>query len=211
MAIFHYISDSRYTLDGVIRYIRGRLKKGNDVRQTSKHYGNVSDYDGLYVDPDHAAMDMLLFKNICSKEGGSQYKHFVLSLEDNELVRYLNCMTPEGLNRWDVFWDVAWAIQDITKCQLVYAVHTNTKNIHMHIIINPIRMDTYQKLNIDYQMFYGMIGTLNEILRSYRLREIRGGQGFCRDDDDQIINTDDTERKWWNIYPTGIEYLIPQS
>ena len=52
------------------------------------------------------------------------------------------------------------------------------------------------------------VGTLNEILRNYRLREIRGGQGFCKDDDGQIVNTDDTERKWWNIYPTGIEYLI---
>ncbi len=210
MAIFHYISDSRYTLDGVIRYIRGRLKKGNDVRQTSKHYGNVSDYDGLYVSPEQAAMDMLLFKNICSKEGGSQYKHFVLSLEENELVGYLSRITVEGLNRWDVFWDVAWAIQNITKCQLVYAVHTNTKNIHMHIIINPIRMDTYQKLNINYQMFYVMIKTLNEILRRYRLCEIRGGQGFCRGENDQIVNIDDTETKWWNIYPTDIDYLIPE-
>ena len=80
----------------------------------------------------------------------------------------------------------------------------------MHIVINPVRLDTCEKLNIDYQLFYAMIETCNEILRYYRLHEIRGGQGFCRDDD-QIVNTDDTNRKWWNNYPTGIEYLIPQS
>lgn len=209
MAIFHYISDTRYTLEGVIRYIRGRLKKGETVNACTKHYGEVWDYDGLYVNPENAVLDMLLFKEICSKKGGSQYKHFVLSLEEDELERRMNRRTPEGLNRWDVFWQAARAIQCITHCQLVYAVHTNTKNIHMHVIINPIRMDTYQKLNIDYQMFYLIISTLNGILQYYGLREIKGGQGFMKDEDDQIINIDDTSSKWWNIPPTDVEYLIP--
>ncbi len=210
MAILHFISDQRYTLDGVIRYIKGRLNKEKEVNECSKHYGEVRYYDALYVNPEYAARDMLLYKKICSKENGLQYKHIVLSLEENELPDYIDRKSEGTQNLWNVFPNVAWAIQKMTQCQLAYAIHTNTKNVHMHVIINSVRLDNGQKLNIDYPFFIKMLNTCNEILRYYRLSEIRGLQGFSRDEDNQIVVVDDTTRKWWNNYPDNIGYLLPE-
>ena len=204
MAIFTFLGEGNYTVEGVIRYIRGFINKSGET-------DNVLYYDGLYLNPEFAARDMLLHKQLCSKEGGSQYKHYVLSLEENELPDNLDYGTIEGNSQWSVFPKVAWAIQKLTQCQIVYAVHTNTDNVHMHIVINSVRLDNYQKLNIDYQLFITMLHTCDDLLDCYGLSKIRGLRFFDQNGCDHMISTECISKRWWDHCPIDNCYLIPQA
>lgn len=203
MAIFTFESEGKYTLDGVIRYIRGFINKSDESDY-------VWYYDGLYLNPEFAARDMLVHKQLCSKEGGSQYKHYVLSLEENELPIDFNYGAIEGNSQWSVFPRIAWAIQKLTQCQIAYAVHTNTDNIHMHIVINSVCLDTWQKVNIDYQLFIKMLQTCDELLHFYGLSSVRGLRYFDRNGNSHTISTESISKKWWDHYPVDNGYLIPQ-
>ena len=193
MAIFHKISEERYTLDGVIRYIV----------TGSKHAGKVVEYDGFNLDPYHAARDMLLFKKICSKDVRSQYKHFVISLEETETPKKLQ-MIKQEIQRlsweatpspWKVFREIAMAMRQLTRCQLVYAVHTNTKHIHMHIVLNSVDLFG-NRLNIDYPLFVRMINECNRLLEQHGLHGVLTYKNFIFDND-EMVDTDDTTKEWW--------------
>ncbi|MBR1591048.1 MAG: relaxase/mobilization nuclease domain-containing protein [Acidaminococcaceae bacterium] len=190
MAIFHHISESRYTLDGVIKYIASG----------ARHSGKVALYGGFYVNPYYASRDMQLFKKICSKEGGSQYKHFVLSLDTDELPDCRNWKKYDYIplsGPWEPFQEIAAAIQKLTQCQMVFAVHANTSHLHMHMIINSVRMDTGMKLNIDYPLFITMLNICDETLNKYNVGRIHTYKGFIRGADDLMQNGDDTSDDWW--------------
>ncbi len=193
MAIFHRVSEKRYTLDGVIKY----------VASGSKHAGKVTEYDGFDLDPYHAARDMLLFKKICSKDDMSQYKHFTVSLEDYETPAVLNRMRTDNLkyskynkpSPWEVFGKIASAMRQLTGCQLVYAVHANTQHIHMHMVINSIDL-TGNRLNLDYPLFVQMINACDRILKEHSLHGVRTYKGFLFRND-EMMDTDDITKEWW--------------
>lgn len=78
-------------------------------------------------------MDMLLIKKLYNKTGGLQYKQIILSLEEAESIE----------KNWAGFIAVseeaARAIAYITGCQVAYAVHSNTDNLHTHFVVNSVR------------------------------------------------------------------------
>ena len=191
MAIFHMISDKRYTLDAVIKYITDQ----------PKHAGKVEFYDGVMVMPFDAALSMLIVKKIFNKEGGSQYKHIVISLEDYETPKYLH-KAPYTSNGqyvpWKVFSEIAWMMGETCNCQAVYAVHTNTKHVHMHIILNSVTFDG-EKLNINYRMLIKLIQKTNELLVNRGLREILTYSGFMINNGEIVENPQDVP-KWEESY-----------
>ncbi len=170
MAIFHKIPDTKYTLDAVIKYIT----------DSPKHSGHVEFYNGVMVEPYYAALTMLLIKKIYGKEGGSEYKHFVISLEENETPRSLFMTMHKSNGRyvpWNAFSEIAWMMATLFNCQAVYAVHTNTQHVHMHVVMNSVNFDG-EKVDIDYKMLVTLIQKTNEILRNRGLSEIRTYSGF---------------------------------
>ncbi len=183
MSIFHKIPETKYTLDAVIKYIA----------DGSKHSGKVYQYEGINVNSFSAARDMLLTKKIFYQEGGSQYKHFIVSFEEHETPKFLNLVPYQcnGLNPWKAFPEIAWTIANLTGCQLVYAVHGNTGHIHMHIVINSVCFETGSKLNIDYVLFVQILQKTNDILKRYGLSEIRTYKGFLEQDDENV------DEPWW--------------
>lgn len=193
MAIFHKIPDTKYTLDAVIKYITNN----------PKHSGKVLYYDGVMVDPYNAALTMLLIKKIFMKEGGSQYKHFVVSLEENETPRY--CYETPNVTGgryvpWMAFSEIAWMMAQTLNCQAVYAVHSNTMHVHMHVIMNSVSFNG-EKLNIDYRTFITLIQKTNEILKKRGLKEVRTYTGFIIKNEELIDNPDEIpswEKKYRN-------------
>ena len=180
MTVFHKVPETRYSLDSVIKYIT----------DGSKHSAKVYEFGGINVNSYTASRDMLLIKKIFYQEGGSQYKHFVISFEESESARFLN-PNPYRRNPWGAFLEIARTIADITGCQLVYAVHGNTKHIHMHRVINSVCFETGAKLNIEYVMFVQMLQKTNELLKSYGLSEIRTYKGFLNQDEENV------DEPWW--------------
>ena len=145
-----------------------------------KHSGKVAFYDGVMVDPYYASLSMLLIKKISGKDGGLQYKHIVISLEENETPEYLYT-APHNSNGqyvpWMAFSEIAWMMGQTCNCQAVYAVHANTKHVHMHVIINSVTFEGV-KLNLDYKMFVLLIQKTDAILKKRGLSEIRTYSGF---------------------------------
>ncbi len=191
MAIFHKIPDTKYTLDAVIKCIT----------DSPKHSGRVEFYGGVMVDPYNAALSMLLIKKIYAKEGGSEYKHFIISLESRETPRDLN-MAPQLSNGkyipWHAFSEIAWMMGSTCNCQAVYAVHTNTQHVHMHVVMNSVTFDG-EKVDIDYKMLIQLIQKANEILQKRGLSLIRTYSGFMINNE-EIIDEPDDVPEWEKKY-----------
>jgi len=162
MAIFHKVSESKYTMEGILRYITDQ--NGHDEK--------VISFSGFGLNLYYPVRDMLITKYLYSKTGGSDYKHFVLLMEHNpEMTVFLNAAER-----------IAGAMYQLTGCQLVYAIHTNTDKIHMHMILNSVRYTDGSKLDINNQLYFTMITVCNKILLQYGLEMVRTGEKYIRDD-----------------------------
>ena len=162
MGIFHKASESRYTLEGIIRYCTNQAGHGDKVIY----------YAGYGVDLYYPVRDMLITKYLYSKTGGSDYKHFVLLMEHNpEIYLFLSAAKK-----------IAEALYRFTGCQLIYAIHANTDKIHMHIVFNSVRYSDGSKLDITNQIDFTMITICNKILLSYGLEKVRTAEKYIQED-----------------------------
>ena len=160
MAILKIVPSERYTVEGAINYI-------TDIPY---HEGRVSYYDGIKLDPYHAARDMLLAKKISGATTRSQYKHIVISLEIGERLEYDN----ERM----LFSEIGDYIACETGCQVVFAIHENTKHSHCHFVINSVKLTNNRKLNISFQMLRRLRKTISDILIKYGAKPILGMEGI---------------------------------
>lgn len=162
MGIFHKASESKHTLEGIIRYCTNQEGHGDKIIY----------YAGYGVDLYYPVRDMLITKYLYSKTGGSDYKHFVLSMEHNpEINSFLSAAKK-----------IAEALYRFTGCQLVYAIHANTDKIHMHIVFNSVRYSDGSKLDITNRIDFTMINICNKILRSYGLEKVRTAEKYIQED-----------------------------
>ena len=162
MAIFHKVSESKYTMEGILRYITDQ--NGHDEK--------VISFSGFGLNLYYPVRDMLITKYLYSKTGGSDYKHFVLFMEHNpEINSFLSAAKK-----------IAEALYRFTGCQLVYAIHANTDKIHMHIVFNSVRYSDGSKLDITNRIDFTMINICNKILRSYGLEKVRTAEKYIQED-----------------------------
>ena len=90
------------------------------------------DYGGYALDPDKAYRQMMLVKSAYHKEDGTQLLHFIISFSTAEAYRLdMNEMLDVGL----------WAAQHFTGFQSVYALHSDTRHFHLHIVVNTVSFE----------------------------------------------------------------------
>ncbi len=82
---------------------------------------------GIGIDAQNAFMRMTAVKKIYHKPGGRQYVHFIVSFRDK---------VPES-EALDIAGHLALFYDDF---QVLYAVHNNTNNVHVHFIINTVNV-----------------------------------------------------------------------
>lgn len=154
MAVMTLISNNN--LKNLVKYIN------NNIR----HDGKVLYYNGIGIDPKNAVRDMQLCKLAYDKTGGTQVKHIVISLEEGEEQK----LTDEDIcNLADSTADV---IYDNTKCQMVYAVHGNTDNLHIHYAINSVQVNDGKKIKIGRNESIKITKEINSLLDEYGLNII---------------------------------------
>lgn len=156
MAILKIVPGERYTLAGMIDYI------GN----TATHDDDILDENGVYVSNANHLMDMLLIKKLYNKTGGLQYKQIILSLEEAESIE----------KNWAGFIAVseeaARAIAYITGCQVAYAVHSNTDNLHTHFVVNSVRFSDGYKIQLNRNTTILMKSVISQILEQYAFNPV---------------------------------------
>lgn len=132
---------------------------------TDKSYGDAEavasliDYcekDGLtgcigVTSYQRAAYEMQLLKEQYEKTEGRQVRHYILAFDKVE-----NIMSSAALR---IGWKVAEYFAQ--EYQVVYSVHTDTENIHIHFIINTVNTITGAKFTDEY----GEINQFKEYMR----------------------------------------------
>ncbi len=161
MTVSHKAPESRYTFEGIIRYITDQ----------SRHDERVIYYAGIGIQPFFAIGDMLLIKQLYSKTDRSQYKHIILLMGQNTDETTFIAAANE----------IAGAFFRLTNCQLVYAIHSNTNKVHMHMVINSICYIDGSRLDINNRIYFTMIGICNYVLQKYGLEKVTTAERFIKD------------------------------
>jgi len=136
---------------------------GNELTYVTN---DIKTVNGLYVggrhitDISHATEEMMQVKEFFGKLDGRVATHGVMSLDEEEsnpknagkLMLLLNDLMQE------VF----------PQNQVVYAVHTNTENLHIHFIINTVGLDG-KKIHMDNKFMREVFeGAVNKFAEQYR-------------------------------------------
>lgn len=156
MAILKIEKHEQYTLNGMIEYLR----------DTKIHGEQVCYFGSIYASPNKPLIDMMNVKMLWNKVGGTQYRQIVLSLtEDESCVEYYNAFIS-------VSWNVAMAIANYFKCQVVFAIHTNTDNIHTHFVLNSVCFTDGKKIQISKNDTEKLKAMINEFLNEFGFKNV---------------------------------------
>lgn len=162
MATLTLYNCTNMTLTGMIDYIAS-----NEV-----HDNLVLDYCARGADPFRAARDMLNVKNYYNKMNGNEYVQMVLSLEETEINSETDIMRFKAVVK-----DTADMLFERYKCQLAYAVHGNTDNLHVHYVLNSVRYVDGYKLQIGPAELNNLKYTLNKKMLMFGFTKIRFNKG----------------------------------
>lgn len=112
------------------------------------------------VSADSPAEDIETVQFLLGKNTGRRYIHFVISFDKNvrDTVAY-----NVACNCAEYFSD---------SYQYVLAVHTNTDNLHAHIILSTVNIRTGKKFSQSRQEMLAFRSYVNKCLRAYGLNEI---------------------------------------
>lgn len=158
MATVTLYNGTNMTLTGMIDYIASN----------KEHDNRVLDYYAKGADPFRAARDMLNVKKYYGKSDGNEYIQIVLSLEESEISSEIDVQRFKIAGR-----NVADMLFERYKCQLAYAVHGNTDNLHAHYVLNSVRYVDGYKLQIGPAELYQLKDIVSEILKIYGFTAIR--------------------------------------
>ncbi|MCD8110514.1 MAG: relaxase/mobilization nuclease domain-containing protein [Oscillospiraceae bacterium] len=132
------------------------------------------------ITPDLAYEQMMGAKRAFHQEKGKQYQHLVVSC-DRELQN-ATVMTQIGYEMAEFFSDY----------QVLIATHTDTANLHCHLVINTVNMLTGKKLSIRRKDFWSFIKFANNIFTAHGLPEIGAKQVYelIFNDPDEVLQDD---------------------
>jgi hypothetical protein len=132
---------------------------------------------GAGCSPETACKDMICVKTLLHKLGGKQFYHIVLSFDigadEITVVRVAK----------EIAYDLFYGFQT------VWAVHTNTNNLHIHFVINSVSLINGKKYQSNIKTLYFDISKINCILLRYDLPRINSrdsGIIDCENEDDSF-------------------------
>ncbi len=127
-----------------IQYITDRKKTSKDIIS-----GNGVSYDNAYE-------RMQIVKRFYGKEGGREYIHFAVSFKGKKDV--------------DTAYFIAENIADLYEdFQVLFAVHINTANTHIHFVINSVNVKDGHKFSQSRSDLQRLKEKINSIADKYGL------------------------------------------
>ncbi len=131
----------------------------NYIQDDKSHNDNILYYNAIGVDPAAAARDMQLCKMAYCKTRGTQGKHLIVALSHQEEEKII-----AGNNIEKAADKIADIIYSNTGCQVAYAVHGNTDNLHIHYALNSVRIVDGYKIQLNYKSKYRIAAEIKNIL-----------------------------------------------
>lgn len=114
-------------------------------------------YGGYNVEIDRADSQMVLVKKYYQKDGGREVRHFVVSF-DEDISPY---------DAWILGWRIAAYYAD--RYQIVFGVHEDTDNIHIHFVFNTVSFADGRKFSSDYYEISRLKSYVNQLCVSSEL------------------------------------------
>lgn len=131
----------------------------NYIQDDKSHDDNILYYNAIGVDPAAATRDMQLCKMAYCKTKGSQGKHLIVALSKQEEEKVVADNNIEKTAD-----KIAYIIYSNTGCQVAYAVHGNTDNLHIHYALNSVRIADGYKMQMNYKDKYQLEAELMSAL-----------------------------------------------
>ena len=93
------------------------------------------------------------------KETKRKAFHLAISFDDNDFM-IAHELYDEGYNICAL----------LHEYQIIFAIHQDTKYIHMHFVINPISLATGRKLFFDNTTFYRFVDGIRAVFKKYDVK-----------------------------------------
>lgn len=143
MAYCKFILTNSYfeenSIPNVIHYI---------IKPEKTLHGFIGGYGVNLLNEQSMIDSFLIVKNIYHKKNGRQLKHFIVSFSSAENI------TP--ILAYQLAWEIASLYSD--KFQILFAVHEETQNLHIHFVVNTVSF-------VDGRMFD------NDLIQNTRVRQ----------------------------------------
>lgn len=146
----------------ILKYGNGKNRGINSLKQAVDYILNPEKTDlelvaGNGVDSGQAARDMETIQTLHGKNSGRAFIHYIISFD-------------RGVPK-----EIAYAVAE--QCasyyaedyQYIMAVHTNTENVHAHIVLNAVNVHTGNKFSQSKGDMLRYREYVNRILREYGL------------------------------------------
>lgn len=159
MSTLKILNGTYRTLEGMIQYIT----------DDGGHDNGVLFYSARGADPYRAARDMLNVQAAYNNLRGNEYMQVILSLSDEDIT----CQ-EDMLSFQQAVIDISWIMFKEYQCQVAYAIHGNTDNLHAHFVINAVRYVDGYKLQISKSALYQLKALVSDILDQYGFSRILG-------------------------------------
>lgn len=118
--------------------------------------GRVRFYGGYNVDINRADEQIMLVKNYYRKDDGRKMRHFIVSFDDD-------------ISAYDAY-VLGWRIAAFyaNRYQIVFGVHEDTDNVHIHFVFNTVSFADGLKY-CDYQSdLYSLKAYVNQVYDDFR-------------------------------------------
>lgn len=130
------------------------------ILQPCKAKGDLYGYYNIYTECAHEEMENTA--NNFNKNNGIRLRHWIISFSKSEVASAsIVYMIGE---------DVVKFFKDY---QVVYAVHSNTDNFHIHLVINSISFVDGSRYKGSKRDFYALNNHIKQVLSNYGIRYFR--------------------------------------
>ena len=155
----------------IIRFINDRNREHLQLRKIIEYVKREDKLSeryitGIGINPDTAYQDMTFAKKMLHQEDGKQYLHLVVSCD--QILRQPDAV--HGIGK-----EIAAFYKDY---QVLVATHSDTANLHCHLIINSVNMQTGKKLSQSRKDFWRFREFANVVFERHNLPRIGAEQMY---------------------------------
>lgn len=137
----------------------------HDVLSYCGRYGKASCVDGIGVYPPNAVYEMERLARAYGQTQGVRLRHWVLSFPKEELKRISRKSLPAMLHHFGWYAANYYGGQ----YQIVFAIHTDSGNPHIHFVMNTVNYRTGKKYPGDKADYYRYQQYLGDFFSCHRM------------------------------------------
>lgn len=146
MCIVKVVNDSYLNYSSIFNLVNYALNEKGTYRR-------VRFFGGYNIDIDRAGSQMVLVKKYYQKDNGREMRHFVVSFEED--------ISP--YDAWILGWQIAAYYAECF--QIVFGVHEDTTNIHIHFVLNTVSFTDGRKINSSKYELYRLKNCINQLYK----------------------------------------------